>query len=45
MRYILVITIPGFRLDSFNTTDRKGSSSNVYEVNMWLWHFGRGRPH
>jgi hypothetical protein len=21
------------------------SGSNVYEVNQWLWQFGRGKPH
>ena len=28
--------------DSSNATGRKGS--NVYEVNLWLWQFGRGKP-
>ena len=23
---------------------RHGRGSNVYEVNPWLWQFGRGRP-
>ena len=25
-----------------NAAGRKGS--NVYEVNLWLWQFGRGKP-
>ena len=28
--------------DSSNAAGRKGS--NVYEVNLWLWQFGRGKP-
>ena len=23
---------------------RRGSTGNVYEVNQWLWQFGRGKP-
>ena len=28
--------------DSTNAAGRMGS--NVYEVNLWLWQFGRGKP-
>ena len=28
--------------DAANELGRKGS--NVYEVNQWLWQFGRGKP-
>ena len=28
--------------DALNATGRKGS--NVYEVNLWLWQLGRGKP-
>ena len=28
--------------DSSNATGRKGS--NVYEVSLWLWQYGRGKP-
>ncbi len=35
----------GFPVGSCDTAAADGSSgSNVYEVNPWLWHFGRGKP-
>ena len=33
---------PYGRADASDRSGRKGS--NVYEVNIWLWQFGRGRP-
>jgi hypothetical protein len=29
--------------DTADADGRRGS--NVYEVNPWLWQFGRGKPH
>ncbi len=35
----------GFPVGSFDTAAADGRrGSNVYEVNPWLWQFGRGRP-
>ena len=35
----------GFPMGSCDTTAADGHhGSNVYEVNPWLWQFGRGRP-
>ena len=33
---------PYGRADASDKSGRKGS--NVYEVNLWLWQFGRGKP-
>jgi hypothetical protein len=30
--------------DSAAEDGRRGRSSNVYEVNTWLWQLGRGKP-
>ena len=35
----------GFPAGSCDTADADGKrGSNVYEVNPWLWQFGRGKP-
>ncbi len=35
----------GFLVDSCDTAGADGRrGSNVYEVNPWLWQFGRGKP-
>ena len=34
-----------FPYGSADTSDKSGrKGSNVYEVNQWLWQFGRGKP-
>ncbi len=33
---------PYDRADASDKSGRKGS--NVYEANLWLWQFGRGKP-
>jgi len=34
-----------FPYDSADASDKSGrKGSNVYEVNLWLWQFGRGKP-
>ena len=30
--------------DSAASDGRRGSNLNVYEVNTWMWNFGRGKP-
>jgi hypothetical protein len=36
----------GFPVGSCDTAEADGQrGSNVYEVNPWLWQFGRGKPH
>ena len=30
--------------DAAAVDGRRGSNLNVYEVNSWLWSFGRGKP-
>ena len=30
--------------DTAAADGRRGSNLNVYEVNLWLWQFGRGKP-
>jgi hypothetical protein len=30
--------------DSTTSDGRRGSNVTVYEVNTWLWNFGRGKP-
>ncbi len=36
----------GFPVGSYDTAAADGwRGSKVYEVNQWLWQFGRGKPH